>query len=236
MSKSTILSTLLTAAVASTASAGVGGDSYVAGVGTGYVDFSTGESNPFDSYISALTPEAFVNGPPDSLFDPIANQFSSFVVTATLIDSDPSDDLIQIGWSLSTNDGSSFYDSLNPATLGPLPSGTLPNAMLVLFGDPFGFLGVPNSGIEVGSLFEFVEGQQTATFLDGSQQTGPTNYVFNPVPGWNPEDWYSIRIFDFGTAQTLQGFEVLNTFQLVPTPGAIALFGLAGIAGRRRRR
>lgn len=215
---------------ASTAVAGIE-DYYVAGVGTGFVNFSTGETNPFDSYISALTTGGLVNGGDSSLFDPTAGAVSNFVVTASLIDSDPTDDLFQIGWSLRTTNSGSFYDALNPITLNPLPSGTTPNAMFILFGDPFGFTGVPNAGIETGSEFEFVEGEATRTFLDGTTSTGATNYI---VPGG--ADWFSIRAFDFGEGQTLQGFEVVNTFRAIPTPGALALLGIAGVAGGRRRR
>lgn len=88
------------------------------------------------------------------------------------------------------------------------------------------------NGATVGSLYNpgFVlggsSGPATASTNPG-QQIAPFN--FN-----NPINTIGIRIvFDLTPGETVT---FNDTFQFIPTPGALALLGLAGLAGGRRRR
>ena len=59
---------------------------------------------------------------------------------------------------------------------------------------------------------------------------GPIQY--NEFEGWSGQLTATIAP---GDGFVGEGYIVNFTGQVVPTPGAVALFGLAGLAGRRRR-
>ncbi len=89
----TLAFTMLTLAISTTAFA----DNYVMGVGTTYVDPMTSQSNPLDSYVSALTPVGVVNGGTTPLLNsPAFSSASDYRVEVSLIDEDPNDDLFTI--------------------------------------------------------------------------------------------------------------------------------------------
>ena len=89
----TLAFTMLTLAISTTAFA----DNYVMGVGTTYVDPMTSQSNPLDSYVSALTPVGVVNGGTTPLLNsPAFGSASDYRVEVSLIDEDPNDDLFTI--------------------------------------------------------------------------------------------------------------------------------------------
>ena len=214
-------------------------DSYVAGVGT--VNFDP--NNPFgvdptDSYISALTIDGTVNGGRAFLIDPIAGALSDFGVSVVLADADPTDNLREVTWSLFTTNNRSLYDGLNPLVLNPLPSGADPNFLAFSVGDPFGLVGIPNSGVDLGADFVRTVGDTIVTYtrLDGStyDEVSFGNDSPNP-PGWPRNEWFRTFFLDLGTAEDVTGFVVNQVVEVVPSPGVLALLGVAGLAGRRRR-
>lgn len=86
--------------------------------------------------------------------------------------------------------------------------------------------GTWRTGVNVNGLGEQSIGGQ----FGGAYQEGLTHAMFESVVVNNG----TVTL----TAQTLSGFGSLNgvQFQLVPSPGALALLGMAGLLGARRRR
>ena len=214
-------------------------DSYVAGVGT--VNFDPAnplDVDPTDAYISALTVDGTVNGGTAFLLDPIAGALSDFGVSVVLADADPTDNLREVTWSLFTLGGGSLYNGLNPLVLNPLPSGAEPNFLGFSVGDPFGLVGLPNSGVELGADFVRTVGDTLVTYtrLDGSTYDEVSFGTDSPnPPGWPRDEWFRTFFLDLGTADTVSGFVVNQVVEVVPSPGVLALLGVAGLAGRRRR-
>ena len=76
----------------------------------------------------------------------------------------------------------------------------------------------------------------TYTRLDGStyDEVSFGNDSPNP-PGWPRNEWFRTFFLDLGTAEDVTGFVVNQVVEVVPSPGVLALLGVAGLAGRRRR-
>ncbi|MCH2161074.1 MAG: hypothetical protein MK085_04290 [Phycisphaerales bacterium] len=136
------------------------------------------------------------------------------------------------------NSGNAFTDLWADIST-ELPSGNMANAMLFDIGNATGTGAplFPIDGIEVGAEWTLAGATQSLYNAGGEFSSG----AFDPVPGLPTpflDNFYFAGGFDFETLESTGMNKVVWEIELnlVPAPGAMALLGIAGLAGRRRRR
>ena len=237
------LGILAAVAVGMTSMAATAQDTYTTGAVIGVLE-NTGlpSANPDD--VSILAAGAFtipgtlpiVNGGNETMMNVqnigVPSDLYSNVSTAF------QDNSVTVSIEFGMNSGSAFT-SLWDDISTELPSGNMANAMLFDIGNATGTGAplFPIDGIEIGSEWVFTGATQSLFNAGGEFASTP----FSPVPGLpNPvlTDFYFAGGFDFGTLASTGMNKVVWEIELnlVPAPGAMALLGIAGLAGRRRRR
>ena len=96
----------------------------------------------------------------------------------------------------------------------------------------------PTDGIAIGSTWEFVEGTVTATLPDDVDVEPLQWFGDSFLPDGLTDIYHAGFIpiqYGFHDIWESTSIEYSITVQ-VPGPGVLALFGVAGMAGRRRRR
>lgn len=218
-------------------------DTFTTGSALGRVDPTTGlpSFDPLDNAVLAggayTIPGAspVTNQGPQALANVATGAGSDlYVNVGTSIGATTATVTIEFGmWS------GSVFTSLWGGGSPQLPSGNLADLMLFDVGNATGTGAplFPIDGIVLGSPWSFASGTQElynagGLFSDSS---------FTPLPGLPTPvatDFYFAGGFDFNTLNTTDMNKVIwkINVDLVPAPGAMALLGIAGLAGRRRRR
>ena len=82
-----------------------------------------------------------------------------------------------------------------------------------------------------------MSGTQTLTDTMGGSSTSEITFGDSPFPYPDPTSFYATSNFliDSLDSQNLNGISYTFNLQAVPTPGALALLGVAGLSRRRRR-
>ena len=148
-------------------------------------------------------------------------------------------DLMTIDITWSTLDGSQIFSNIN-AGLFNLPGGGLATHLILDTGNYFGVggAGFPTDGIDIGSTWEFVEGSVTAV-LEDDVDVEPLQWFGDTFLPPDLTDLYHAGFipiqYGFHDIWEATSIEYSITVQ-VPGPGAIALGGIAGLAGIGRRR
>lgn len=218
-------------------------DTFTTGAALGRLDPTTGLPS-FDPLDNAVLAGGAYTIPGLS---PIANagpQALANVATGTA-----SDLYVSVGTALSGNTAAvtiefgtwsgSVFTSLWGGGSPMLPSGNLADLMLFDVGNATGTGAplFPIDGVELGSEWSFSSGTQELYNAAGMF----SDTAFTPLPGLPTPvatDFYFAGGFDFNTLNTTDMNKVIwkLDIDLVPAPGAMALLGIAGLAGRRRRR
>jgi len=130
-----------------------------------------------------------------------------------------------------------FYNSSTTTLVESLVSGNLTNAENPADNSPNLFRGV--GGTDPGLNIFSWSTTGTVTFTAGSLAfTGAGTWSLDPdeyadmVAGNASGNLY----FPADTADDIGGADILGTYRVIPTPGALSLIGLGGIAAVRRRR
>lgn len=139
-----------------------------------------------------------------------------FIITASLGVTDPSTNLMRGSISGSIGDNTLLGDT---ATCGPLGMNPLYTAMVD--GGPVRTLHDPFAGV---------------TTLPNGTEVVPTQDFGIPAFEAGPAIASSMAIRNAFTITADDSAGLNNTFILVPTPGAAAVMGVAGLVGLRRRR
>ncbi len=190
------------------------------------------------SLIPGLSPT--VGGGPTSLLDPYANGGEGGVSPITVqAQSTVEGDLVTIDITWGTSNGSQIFANIN-AGLFNLPSGGSATHLVLDTGNFFGVGGpaFPTDGIDIGSTWTFVEGTVTATLPDDVDVV-PLQWFGDSIFPPGLTDIYHAGFipiqYGFHDIWEATSIEYSITVQ-VPGPGAIALGGIAGLAGLGRRR
>ena len=190
------------------------------------------------SLISGFSPT--VGGGPTNLFDPYANEGAGGVSPITVqAQSTVEGDLVTIDITWATSNGSQIFSNIN-AGLFNLPGGGSATHLVLDTGNYFGVggAGFPTDGIDIGSTWEFVEGSVTAV-LEDDVDVEPLQWFGDTFLPPDLTDLYHAGFipiqYGFHDIWEATSIEYSITVQ-VPGPGAIALGGIAGLAGIGRRR
>ena len=190
------------------------------------------------SLIPGFSP--MVGGGPTALFDPYANEGMGGVSPITVrADTSMVGDLMTIDITWSTLDGSQIFSNINPA-LFTLPNSGAATHLVLDTGNYFGVggAGFPTDGIDIGSTWTFVEGTVTATLPD-DVDVEPLQWFGDSIfpPGLTDIYHAGFIPIQYGFHDIWQSTSIEYSITVqVPTPGALALLGVAGLTGRRRRR
>lgn len=175
-----------------------------------------------------------VNGGPSALINVALGTASDLNVNVAM---SQVDDFVTIVATWSTWSGSAF--STLYAGGSTLPSGNEANAIAFDIGNQTGAGAplFPIDGVNIGTEFSYLGGTMALYNAGGVFSDTPFAPIDTGFPT-DPTQYYLTTGFDFGTlAATGMNKAVYTiTLQVVPAPGALALLGLAGLAGRRRRR
>ncbi len=181
-----------------------------------------------------------VGGGPTALFNPYANEGAGGVSPITVeATTSMAGDLMTIDITWSTLDGSRIFSNIAPGLFN-LPAGNAATHLVLDTGNYFGVggPGFPTDGIDLGSTWEFVEGSVTATLPD-EVDVDPLQWFGDAFLPPDITDLYHAGFipiqYGFHDIWEATTIEYSITVQ-VPTPGALALLGVAGLTGRRRRR
>ena len=85
-----------------------------------------------------------------------------------------------------------------------------------------------------GDYFDAVDSERTYTESLGQGLLRVTDAYTFDVSGYAGDDEFWASFFKIDGPNTLEGVSI-DLRNVVPTPGVLAVFGLAGLAGRRRR-
>ena len=214
-------------------------DTFTAAVATGWSDPVTGDPDFADLSIFGVGATVFSPFSPSTgtgqtnLFNPFTGGPSSFQVGA---DMTQDGDMYEVTINWSTSDGSSFFENIASAAM-MLPSGRTANILWFDIGNRTGAGGIPADGIDLGTEWAFVSGTQTLTDTMGGSSTSEITFGDSPFPYPDPTSFYATSNFliDSLDSQNLNGISYTFNLQAVPTPGALALLGVAGLSRRRRR-
>ncbi|MFM1867873.1 MAG: hypothetical protein RL591_1281 [Planctomycetota bacterium] len=125
--------------------------------------------------------------------------------------------------SYSTSGGSGFYALVTSATMTVgATTFDITSPLLVAVNNTLGISGLGDPA--AGDLFIF--GDSDFSSWDLQSNVGPLNGTATPGASFETT---------LGTIQFIGDFPITFSANVVPAPGAIALLGLAGLAGRRRR-
>lgn len=194
------------------------------------IDFSTDFSSPAASYGAASGQVGFWNAiPAMSAGVPIALSDISGGVS---------------GASISSTTAQFDFSFQNPATAGG--DEQLMDDFLDLGGagalDTFTVTGLAAGNYQV---FVYAWGADNATFVTGASVNGSAQQTSGGAwpGGFSAGVTHSVFNVTLTAGQpltintaTVSGFGSLNGIQIIPTPGALALLGMGGLAAARRRR
>lgn len=183
--------------------------------------------------IPGATP--IVNGGPSGLVNVALGIPSDLYVNVT---SSQAGDIVTITTEWGMWSGQAF--STLYAGGATLPSGNEANALVFDIGNQTGAGAplFPIDGIEIGAEFSYLGGTMALYNAGGLFSDTPFAPIDTGLPTPDPTQFFLTTGFDFGTlaATGMNGVVYTTYLQVVPAPGALALLGLAGLAGRRRRR
>jgi|GEM_PF-6421318 len=218
----------------------VAANSFSAGVATGWVDPETGIPDFADLNLYGFGATTFpgfspsTNAGPTALFNLVTQDASAFQVAATMDDLGEGMFQVTIDWS--TSDGGSFFSHIEAAAM-MLPSGRTANVQCFDIGFRTGGGPFPADGIALGTEWMVESGTQTFYDTMGGEQTTAIDFGTSPFPYPDPTAFYQTSTLgiEFLESSSLNGINYVFNIQAVPAPGALALLGMAGLAGRRRR-
>ena len=221
-------------------------DTYTAGAAMGRLDPSTGLPSTDPNDVGVLAGGAYtLPNPPFTT--PVVNAGQTFL--ADVPNSGLSDLYSDVGYVASGNLGTVYieygmgsgnvFTSLWGGGSPVLPSGNFADLLMFDVGNATGSGAplFPIDGVDIGSEWVFSSARQRLYNAGGMF----SDTAFTPLAGL-PQPvathFYFAGGFDFGTLNATDMNKVVweIEIELVPAPGALALIGIAGLAGRRRRR
>lgn len=215
-------------------------DTYTAGIATIWVDPETGfpDFNDFNIYAFGATTfpgySPITNAGPTALNNLVTGGPSAYVVDSEMLDLGGGMFEVTVNWS--TSDGGSFFSHIEPLAMN-LPSGRTANFQVFDIGFRTGGGPFPADGIALGT--EWMVESVTQTYYDtmGGEETTEQTFGTSPFPYPDPTEFYQTAFIgiDFLESSSLNGITYRFNISAVPAPGALALLGMAGLAGRRRR-
>ncbi|MDG1979102.1 MAG: hypothetical protein P8I44_11110 [Phycisphaerales bacterium] len=215
-------------------------DTFTAGVATSWVDPDTGAPDFADLNLYTFGATTFpgftptTDSGPTALFNLVTQSASAYRVAATTADLGNGMFQVTVDWS--TSDGGSFFSHIEPLAM-TLPSGRTANIQYFDIGFRTGGGPFPADGIALGTEWMVESGTQTFFDTMGGEETTAINFGTSPFPYPDPTAFYQTAGLgiDFLESSNLNGINYVFNIQAVPAPGALALLGMAGLAGRRRR-
>lgn len=134
-------------------------------------------------------------------------------------------------------DGVSAHDYVEIKSIGIEIEHTFAGDIEFTVGSPGGVFNLADNeggGDDLGGIYEFVQagGSDNAWPVDGVGPYNANGWVAGPISG----DGWNVQLNDTFGGDEGYVTAVWIDYNVVPAPGAMALLGLAGVAGMRRRR